>query len=102
MSNSDGYTVKRVVSFRRNARETPTEVKALGRSKIIEILEIFSPLPPRSRKPVHQDLVYVFRLLYIYFLLRTNLKYANRKILILLFLYTMHLFSPIHIYTMHK
>ena len=55
VSNHDGYTVERIVSSRRNARETPTEVKALGRNKIIETLEIVSPLPPHSRKPVHQD-----------------------------------------------
>ena len=66
VSNRDGYTVERIVSSRRNARETPTEVKALGRNKIIETLEIVSPFPPRSRKPVHQDLVYVFRLSFIY------------------------------------
>ena len=66
VSNRDVYTEERIVSSRRNARETSTEVKALGRTKIIETLEIVSPLPPRSRKPVHQELVYVFRLSFIY------------------------------------
>ena len=36
------------------------------------------------------------------FLLRTNLKYANRKILISLFLYYASIFTHSHIYTMHK
>ena len=66
VSNRDVYTEERIVSSRRNARETSTEVKALGRNKFIETLEIVSPLPPRSRKPVHQELVYVFRLSFIY------------------------------------
>ena len=66
VSNRDVYTEERIVSSRRNARETSTEVEALGRNKIIETLEVISPLPPRSRKPVHQELVYVFRLSFIY------------------------------------
>ena len=34
-------------------------------------------------------------------MLRTNLKYANRKYEYRCF-YTIYLFSPFHIYTMHK